>query len=175
MDGTCQKRGHSSKIGVVFVISVDTSEILDYSVKYLVCHECKARNCGDKGTDEYKVWKDAHASSCQVNHHGSSEEMEAVATTEVFNRSIEKRQLKYTTFVGDGDSSPFGRVRDAMKAKYGDDYIVQKEECVGHVQKRLGSAIRQHNNSKKGQKRPVSGSRTGALTIAFSLMHQKLN
>ena len=32
VDGTWQKRGHSSKIGVVFVISVDTGEILDYSV-----------------------------------------------------------------------------------------------------------------------------------------------
>ena len=39
-----------------------------------------------------------------------------------------------------------------MKAKYGDDYIVQKEECVGHVQKRLGSSLRQYKNSKKGQK-----------------------
>ena len=29
VDGTCQKRGHSSKLGVVFVISVDTGEILD--------------------------------------------------------------------------------------------------------------------------------------------------
>ena len=75
-----------------------------------------------------------------------------MAATEIFSRSIEKRQLKYTTFVGDGDSSSFGRVRDAMEAKYGDDCIVQKEECVGHVQKRLGSAIRQYKNSKKGQK-----------------------
>ena len=111
VDGTWQKRGHSSKIRVVFVISVDTGEILDYSVKSLVCHECKACNGVDKDTDEYKVWKDAHASSCQINHHGSSEEMETVAAaTEIFSRSIEKRLLKYTTFVGDGDSSSFGRV-----------------------------------------------------------------
>lgn len=55
VDGTWQKRGHSSKIGVVFVISVNTGEILDYSVKSFVCHECKARNCLDKETDEYKI------------------------------------------------------------------------------------------------------------------------
>ena len=152
VDGTWQKRGHSSKIGVVFVISVNTGEILDYSVKSLVCHEFKARNCLDKETDEYKIWKDAHASTCQINHHGSSEEMEAVAAIEIFSRSIKQRQLKYTTFVGDGDSSSFGRVKDAMIEKYGDDYVVQKEECVGHVQKRLGTALRQYKNNKKGQK-----------------------
>ena len=152
VDGTWQKRGHSSKIGVVFVISVNTGEILDYSVKSFVCHECKARNCLDKETDEYKIWKDAHASTCQINHQGSSEEKEVVAAIEIFSRSIKQRQLKYTTFVGDGDSSSFGRVKDAMMEKYGDDYVVQKEECVGHVQKRLGTALRQYKNNKKGQK-----------------------
>lgn len=29
VDGTCQKRGHNSKNGVVFVISIQTGEILD--------------------------------------------------------------------------------------------------------------------------------------------------
>ena len=38
VDGTWQKRGHTSKIGVVFVICVQTGEVLDYSVKCLVCH-----------------------------------------------------------------------------------------------------------------------------------------
>ena len=37
-DSTWQKWGHSSKIGVVFVISVRTGEVLDYIVKTLVCH-----------------------------------------------------------------------------------------------------------------------------------------
>ncbi len=32
VDGTWQKRGYSSKIGVVFVISVEMGEILDYEV-----------------------------------------------------------------------------------------------------------------------------------------------
>ena len=39
VDGTWQKRGHSSKIGVVFVISVKTGEILDYEVTSLFCYE----------------------------------------------------------------------------------------------------------------------------------------
>ena len=88
VDGTWQKRGHSSKIGVVFVISVDTGEILDYSVKSLICHECKARNGMDKDSTEYQAWKRAHAATCQINHQGSAEEMEAVSAIEIFSRSI---------------------------------------------------------------------------------------
>ena len=41
VDGTWQKRGHTSKIGVVFAISVDTGEILDYEIKSLFCCECQ--------------------------------------------------------------------------------------------------------------------------------------
>ena len=33
VDGTWQRRGHCSKIGVVFIISISTGEVLDYAVK----------------------------------------------------------------------------------------------------------------------------------------------
>ena len=39
-----------------------------------------------------------------------------------------------------------------MKEKFGDDYDVQKEGCVGHVQKRLWTALRQNKRNKKSQK-----------------------
>ena len=68
------------------------------------------------------------------NHKGSCAEMEAVAAASIFSRSINSRQLKYATFVGDSDRSCFGRVKEAMFAKYGDTYEITKEECVGHVQ-----------------------------------------
>ena len=151
VDGTWQKRGHSSKIGVVFVISVDTGEILDYEIKSLFCYECKA-HAQDQENDEHKEWLKKHELNCSVNHKGSSEEMEAVAAVDIFSRSIDSRQLKYTTFVGDGDSSCFGGVKEAMFAKYGDTYEVTKEECVSHVQKRLGTALRKYKNDMKDKK-----------------------
>ena len=40
VDGTWQRRGHCSKIGVVFVLAVSTGEVLDREVKLLICHEC---------------------------------------------------------------------------------------------------------------------------------------
>ena len=39
VDGTWQKRGHNSKIGVVFILSVDTGEVLDVIVKCLFSTE----------------------------------------------------------------------------------------------------------------------------------------
>ena len=44
---------HCYKIRVVFVISVDTGEILDYEVKSLFCHECKAHT-QDPESNEHK-------------------------------------------------------------------------------------------------------------------------
>ena len=38
VDGTRQKRGHNSKNGVVFVISIMTGEVIDYEVKTMDCH-----------------------------------------------------------------------------------------------------------------------------------------
>ena len=94
----------------------------------------------NKESDEYKTWKDGHI--CQINHHGSSEEMEAAAAIEIFSRSIDQRNLKYSTFVRYGDSSCFRRVKEAMSEKHGDNYVVCKEECV--VQKGLRSALRKY-------------------------------
>ena len=42
VDGTWQKRGHTSRIGAVFIISIDTGEVLDFIVKrftiWLICY-----------------------------------------------------------------------------------------------------------------------------------------
>ena len=38
--------------------------------------------------------------------------MEAKRAAEFFLRSVEKRNLMYTTFVGDGDSDCFGTVKE---------------------------------------------------------------
>ena len=157
VDGTWQKRGHSSKIGVVFLISVKTGEILDYIVKSLACQECSAYGSWDKDSDKFMSWSQAHSSVCQINHQGSSEAMETAVAAEICSRSIEGKGLRYTLFVGDGDSSCYGTVKEAMKHKY----HVEKEECVGHIQKRMGCALRRIKEEYKGKKlvdgKPVGG------------------
>ena len=53
-----------------------------------------------------------------------------------------------------------------MAAKFGHGYEIIKEECVGHVQKRLGTALRRYKNNTKGKKlsdgKPIGG--RGRLT-----------
>ena len=131
VDGTWQKRGHSYKIGVVFVIAVDTGEVLDYEIKSLVCYQCTAHKKSENNHAEYDEWVKSHERDCMINHDGSSESMETEGAISIFKRSIEKRGLQYTIFVGDGDSSCYGKVKEAMS----EIYDMQKEECVGHIQK----------------------------------------
>ena len=64
------------------------------------------------------------------------------------NCSVSTHNLQYTEFYGDGDSKSFSVVEDIYKKDYGKD--VQKKECVGHVQKRLGTALRKLKKETKG-------------------------
>ena len=64
---------------------------------------------------------------CYRNFTGSSGSMEAAGIVEVFHRS-EADHLRYTTFIGDGDSS----VETVLKTevKYGG--IIEKIDCINH-------------------------------------------
>ena len=42
-------------------------------------------------------------------------------------------------------------MKEAKDAKYDGAYEVTKEECVGHVQKRPGTALRKYKNDMKGK------------------------
>ena len=153
VDGTWQKRyGYSSLLGVVFILSIDTGEVLDFEVQSKICFECKSREKWNKESDRYKNWYSNHKEHCTVNHKGSSESMEKEAAVKMFLRSIDKHRLLYTTYVGDGDSSSFAEVADACFKEFGEGYLVLKEDCIGHIQKRMGTNLRSYKNKNKGRK-----------------------
>ena len=54
----------------------------------------------------------------------------------IWQCSEEKNRLRYTTFLGDGDSKSFSAVSQEVS------YPVAKIDCVGYVQKRLGTRKR---------------------------------
>ena len=168
LDGTWQKRyGFNSLLGVVFLMSTLTGEVLDYVVKHKMCFECKAKQNVDKSSQEYISWYDHHKTTCSINHTTSAESMEKLAAKEMFSRSITTRGLKYTTYVGDGDSSSFNVVRDAMDEAYKERYIVSKEDCVGHIQKRMGKGLRTFKKSKKKLADGLSVGGARRLTDAY--------
>ena len=53
----------------------------------------------------------------------------------------------YTEYFGDGDSKGLAEVQNVYPDK---GVIVEKKECVGHVQKRVGSALRKLKKTTKG-------------------------
>ncbi|GFV53845.1 uncharacterized protein TNCV_4208961 [Trichonephila clavipes] len=71
--------------------------------------------------------------------------METVGVYRIFERSEANRSLRYTSYYGDGDSKAFNNVKDI----YGYDSVV-KYECIGHVQKRVGSRLRKLKKCTKG-------------------------
>ena len=76
--------------------------------------------------------------------------MERDGAVEMFLQSIDKNNLKYTEYIGDGDSNSFGAVKKALAEKYGDEYVVRKQDCIGHIQKRMGSALKTCKNNCNG-------------------------
>lgn len=132
VDGTWQRRGYTSLNGCVSVISIDTGKILDLEVMSQYCYTCNKNYDTDK----------KHICS---NHKGSSASMEVVGVYRMFERSIRTRELQYTEYYGDGDSKGFMEVKDI----YGKN-SVNKLECIGHVQKRVGSRLRKLKKNKKG-------------------------
>ena len=98
IDGTWQKcYGHNSLLGATFVISIQNGCVLDYSIKSKTCSVCK------KNRNPSEEWKKSHEPFCQINHKGSSGSMEKEGAVEMFLQSIDKHNLKYTEYIGDGD------------------------------------------------------------------------
>ncbi|OXU16706.1 hypothetical protein TSAR_012918 [Trichomalopsis sarcophagae] len=62
---------------------------------------------GLEGAKEWEIWYSAHLPSYTKSHWGSSRSMESSAIVVIFSRSIEKYNVKYVSYLGDGDSSTF--------------------------------------------------------------------
>jgi hypothetical protein len=146
VDGTWQKRGYSSMNGVVTLISRENGKCLDTAVLSKYCKGCAMWN-GNKNKPGYLNWKTNHI--CQANHNTSSGSMEAAGAILMFSRSVKSYGLRYTSYIGDGDTSSFNEVKSSNP--YGEEIIIEKLECVGHVQKRLGTRCRSLLQSMKGK------------------------
>ncbi|GFS84642.1 uncharacterized protein TNCV_4607621 [Trichonephila clavipes] len=87
------------------------------------------------------TWKTrGHSSFIGKNYSGSAGKMEVDGMLRIFNRSEKLHNLKYSNYIGDGDTKTFNALSE--NKPYGDDYLIQKIECVGYVQKRMGTRLR---------------------------------
>lgn len=132
-DGTWMTRGHKSHIGMCFVIDVHTGIIVDMEVLCNFCPACK----GEKVQTEH---------ACHMNFNGKSGAMETEGAVRLWSRSTE-HNLKYETFIGDGDSSAYKAVCKLNDGRGPYDVAVIKEECINHVSKRIGARLRKKRST----------------------------
>ena len=154
-DGAWHRRGFSSHTGVASVIDLLTGLPIDHEVLSNFCLKCIS---SEKNTDP--VWVEKHLQACLRNFDGSAKAMEAECARRIWKRSIDKHKLRYTTMLCDGDSSAY----DAIIADkpYGPMVTIEKEDCVNHVSKRMGTALRKLVDVSKAKKESISGK--GKLT-----------
>ena len=77
-DGTRAKQGFTSLTGIVFVILVDTGEVLDYHVISKSCQKCSLKKVKCKSDVEFEEWEIEHVffGECDINFSGNSPAME---------------------------------------------------------------------------------------------------
>ena len=100
------------------------------------CIKCKSKEklkISDRNS--YDEWFATH--NCKLNYKGSAGGMEVAGAKNIFGRSVEKYGLRYLKFLGDGDSKSYPAVKSIYPG-----VEVEKLECIGHVQKRVGTRLR---------------------------------
>jgi putative NIF3 family GTP cyclohydrolase 1 type 2 len=151
-DGTWHTRGHSSKTGVACVIDLLTGVCIDWHVMSKFCQKCEKEGAKMKAVGQmaYNQWWNDHQEDCSKNFEGSSGMMEVDGALELWKRSEETHGLRYTTLLSDGDCKTYSVLQ--KQKPYGENVKIEKEECVNHVAKRLGTALRSlvTDNRKKG-------------------------
>ena len=134
--------------GCATAISIDTGKVVDAEVLTKFCKQCK-RHEDDEDTPENIAWRADHQSKCKANFCGSAPAMEPEGALRIFKRSVTNNKLRYTEYFGDGDSKSHAVVKDIYNN--GTDGVpALKKECVGHVQKRVGTALRKFRKENKG-------------------------
>ncbi|GFV89826.1 uncharacterized protein TNCV_4690551 [Trichonephila clavipes] len=113
--------GHTS---LVTAVSVDTG-VIDAEILSRKC------SCHFNGN--------IHSDKCSANYLVNSGGMEVEGALRIFNRSEVLHNLRYTQYLGDGDSKAYKAVLEYKPYK---DVNIEKLECVGHVEKRMGTRLR---------------------------------
>ena len=144
-DGTWARRGFQSLYGVVAVASWKTGKVLDVEVLSKHCQACATHHGMDTSSGELDWWK-GHQASCEVYYCSSSSAMKSTGVLAIWKRSVSKNMLRYTQMISDGDSKTFKLLSDQLP--YGASNLVSKHECVGHVQKRMGTTLREKAKEK---------------------------
>ena len=133
LDGGWSKRTHkhsyNAKSGVAIVIGQATGKVLHLGVRNKYCSVCTV-------AENQKVPPPQH--DCHRNWDGPSSSMETDILVNTFKEAEKKYDLRYTAFVGDGDSSVYPSLIAEVPC-WG--YAIRKIECANHAIKCYRSAL----------------------------------
>ena len=98
-----------------------------------------------KKTDRlaFEEWKKSHVS--KLNYSGSAGNMEPVCAKRIWERSLQKKKLRYTSIYGGGDCKSFSTIKNTYPG-----ITVQRLECIRHVQEQVGCRLRNLKKQEKG-------------------------
>ena len=150
VDGGWSKRTHkhsyNAKSGVAIIIGKATGKILHMGVRNKFCSIC----------NQHPEQPPPH--TCFRNWNGSSAAMETDIIVEGFQKCEQQHGIRYTSFIGDGDSSVYSSLIEAVP--WG--YSIKKVECANHSLKCYRSALEKlvyDNPSYKGKGKLTEGMR----------------
>ena len=140
--GTWQIRGFTSLNGAVTAISIETGRNLDVEVMRRYCQVCTNIEKFKEKADLYEHLKLDHV--CKSNHEGSTGNMRWWAWKE-YSRDRSKPVGCVIQISMRRDSKSFVSAQNIYAPK-----VVSKKECIGHVQKRVGTRLRNLKKTEKG-------------------------
>lgn len=159
-DGSWQKRGFTSKYSVGCVIEVITGLVIDFEVISKYCRVCQTKitELGENSI-EYEEWLLDHWLTRQADFDGSSPAMEAEAAERLWKRSVDIG-FRYTSVVSDGDSKTYDQL---TSLEMYEGVVIEKQECVNHIAKRLGTGLRNLVKDCAKKKITLGGKAPGSL------------
>ena len=138
--------GFSSLNGVVVAVSTSNFKVFDVEIMSRNCKACSLKEDLRKTNKvESDKWKAIHEPSCNANYEGLAGSMEVVGDVRIFQRSIGKHGARYVKYYGDGDS----------KSSVYPEITVERCECIGHYQKRVGNRLRKLRARLGGKNKEV--------------------
>lgn len=135
---------YNSLSGVACIIGFETQKVLFLGIRNSYCSVCAVAQ---------NKHVNAKAHKCFKNWEGTSTAMEADGVTEGFKCSIDMHGLKYTTLIGDGDSSVMSALNDAQP--YGHLTTIKKVECSNHLLRNYCTKLRSLTKKTENKHGPV--------------------
>jgi hypothetical protein len=131
-----QKRGkgHNSNTGHGAAMGLVTGKVLAYSTRCKTCRVCEAAK---------KDGKEPRSHDCRANHEGSSKMMEPSVACELFTNSVNDGKVKYSTYVGDDDSTTLLHLSNNVP------YGINKWSDQYHTKRSLSSRLYNLKERKK--------------------------